>query len=74
MEIESTENLCLLLTGVKLALSLGNRRKDMKRHLNQLVQITLEILITFLQKQYSLKPEAKQGLIPLIENLKGRGS
>ena len=38
------------------------------------MQITLKNPNNFpYQKQYSLKPEAKQGLIPLIENLKGQG-
>ena len=75
MEIESTENLCLLLTEVEINPEVWETGEKIGRDISaQLVQITLKNPNNFpYQKQYSLKPEAKQGLIPLIENLKGQG-
>ena len=75
MEMESTENLCLPLTEVEINPEVWATREKIGRAISaQLVQITLKNPNNFpYQKQYSLKPEAKQGLIPLIENLKGQG-
>ena len=73
--MESTENLCLPLTEVEINPEVWATREKTGRAISaQLVQITLKNPNNFsYQKQYSLKPEAKQGLIPLIENLKGQG-
>ena len=75
MEKESTENVCLSLTEVEINPEIWATREKIGRAISaQLVQITLKNPNNFpYQKQYSLKPEAKQGLIPLIENLKGQG-
>ena len=72
--MESTENLCLPLTEVEINPEIWATREKIGRAISaQLVQITLKNPNNFpYQKQYSLKPEAKQGLIPLIENLKGQ--
>lgn len=75
MEMESTENLCLPLTEVEINPEVWATGRKIGRAISaQLVQITLKTPNSFpYQKQYPLKPETKQGLIPLIENLKGQG-
>lgn len=75
VEMESKENLCLPLTEVEINPEVWATGRKIGRAISaQLVQITLKTPNNFpYQKQYPLKPEAKQGLIPLIENLKGQG-
>ena len=75
MEVESTENLCLSLTEVEINPEVWATGGKIGRVISaQPVQITLKNPNNFPhQKQYPLKPEGKQGLIPLIKNLKGQG-
>ena len=75
MEVESTENLCLSLTEVEINPEVWATGGKIGKVISaQPVQITLKNPNNFLrQKQYPLKPEGKQGLIPLIKNLKGQG-
>ena len=73
--MESTENLCLPLTEVEINPEVWATGGKIGRVISaQPVQITLKNPNNFPhQKQYPLKPEGKQGLIPLIKNLKGQG-
>ena len=73
--MESTENVCLPLTEVEINPEVWETGEKIGRDISaQLVQITLKNPNNFpYQKQYSLKPEANEGLIPVIESLKGQG-